>query len=104
MTYSLDGFGDSLLAKVQAALSAEWHELPEEAMEDVRGALRDAAALTVRALNGDDVGAELVIVKATIANWEFVHASRVQAAMEAAAKEALQYAGEILLGVIVAVI
>jgi len=101
---ALDGFGRSLLAKVKSAMGREWAELPPDAVESVEAALLDAAALTIRSLNGENVGIELATTKATIANWQFVNASRVQAAMEAAAKEALQYAGEILLGVIAAAV
>ena len=99
-----DGFGDQLLQTVKSTLGEEWEHLPPEAVEEVQAVLRDAAELTMRSLAGENMTSERAVVEATIAGWEFVGYSRTQAALEAAAKEALAYAGKVLLGILAAAV
>lgn len=70
--------------------------LSEEGMEALEAAARDRVQLTVDALSGEDVTAELAIVDATIANWVWVGAYHARFALAAAAEELAAVFGKLL--------
>ena len=62
----------------------------------LEAAARDRAALTVKALGGEDVAAEIAHVDATIANWTWVGANKARNALVDAAKDVAEIVGTLL--------
>lgn len=75
------GTADQVLERLQARAESMWDELPEERIRDVRAAALDLSELLLRQAAGEEVGGELDLVEATLANWAWVGASRVRSAL-----------------------
>lgn len=82
-------FGLLLLGRVTADAARVWAETSDEDKKAVAIVVMDVAALALRGSWGEDVESELVHVRAQVANWGFVGASKIQAAIKQGIKEGL---------------
>lgn len=94
----LEGAGHRILERMKE--KPEWSELTEELRDKLREAAFDLGKLTVLELSGQDVGAELVHVRAQIASWEFRASSQARRLLDEALRELSQLLGSFLMGLV----
>ncbi len=95
------GTGELVVERLEFKIKATWEQLPPEAVKAVRAAGLDLSELLLRKVAGEDVGAELAHVEATIANWAWVGAHRVRTALLEEVKEVAGIVGGALKALLV---
>lgn len=92
--------GAKLLDSTKARIGAAWETYEATAREDLEAATQDLGDLLSRAMLGEDVEAEVELVRGTILDWQFVGSAAARSALLETLREVASVAGAIISGLV----
>lgn len=81
MSIDVGALTDQVVGVIREDMADEYERLSSVAKVQIAGTAAELSHLLLRQAGGEDVAEELLHVKAAMANWTFVEASRVRSAM-----------------------
>ena len=87
----MNALAEKMLKDTKKRLGDAWDDLEHGTQWEIQETLEDLAGLLARAATGEDVDQETSEVRATIANWEWVGASRVRSVVAEVVSDAAKF-------------